>query len=64
VARTASRSLVIAALLVLAATACKHVPWHHDIETLDEEIAVADRKPDVGALPSKDKAGDDGERVL
>ena len=41
----------------------EHVPWHHYEETFDEEIAVADAKPEVGSLPREDEAGNDGERV-
>ena len=36
----------------------------HEIEAVDEETAVADPKPDVGALPREHEAGDDGEGVL
>jgi len=35
----------------LGGDVAEHVPGDHEKETLDEETAVADPKPDVGAVP-------------
>lgn len=35
----------------LGGDVAEHGPGHHEKETLDEETAVADPKPDVGAVP-------------
>jgi len=35
----------------LGGDVAEHLPGHHEIETVDEEAAIANPKPDVGALP-------------